>query len=50
MKCAGLARERGGVGPCGEEFSAGLIFLYFITFLLQFKKVTKKNRRCASFG
>ena len=30
----GLARERGGVGPCGEEFSAGLIFLCFVSFHL----------------
>jgi hypothetical protein len=26
------ARERGGVRPCGEEFSAGLIFLCFVSF------------------
>jgi len=26
------ARERGGVGPCGEKFSAGLIFLCFVSF------------------
>ena len=31
QEARGHARERGGVGPCGEEFSYGLIF-----FLLRF--------------
>ena len=28
----GPARERGGDRPCGEGFSAGLIFLCFVSF------------------
>jgi len=28
----GPARERGGDRPCGQEFSAGLIFLCFVSF------------------
>jgi hypothetical protein len=33
-KCGGLAREEGGFWPCGKEFSAGLIFLCFVSFYL----------------
>jgi len=29
---------------------ANILNFTFITFLLQFKKVIKKNRRCAPFG
>jgi len=31
-KRGGIARERGGDRPCGREFSAGLIFLCFVSF------------------
>jgi hypothetical protein len=34
-KRGGPAREGGGFWPCGEEFSAGLIFLCFVSFHLR---------------
>ncbi|AEL27354.1 hypothetical protein [Cyclobacterium marinum] len=39
----GHARERGSVGPCGEEFSAGLIFLCFVSFHL--RKRNEEDKR-----
>ena len=32
QEARGAARERGGDRPCGREFSAGLIFLCFVSF------------------
>jgi hypothetical protein len=32
QEARGPARERGGDRPCGREFSAGLIFLCFVSF------------------
>jgi hypothetical protein len=32
QKARGTARERGGDRPCGRQFSAGLIFLCFVSF------------------
>jgi len=39
----GPARERGGDRPCGREFSAGLIFLCFVSFHLR-----KRNEEAKS--
>jgi len=35
QEARGHARERGGDRPCGEKFSAGLIFLCFVSFHLR---------------
>jgi len=46
QEARGNARERGGVGPCGEKFSAGLIFLCFVSFHLRKRNEEAKKKQC----